>query len=301
VSLEIGLVGVGPWGANILRDLRALGVSVHCCARSDGSSERARVGGATSVVEDPRDLPETCAGFVVATRTISHIDSVLAVLPRERPIFCEKPLSNDLTAARALPEAARRLVFIMHKWRYHPGIIELARIAASGADGPVEGLRLLRLGWGNSHTDVSSLWILAPHDLSIAHAILGETPEPVAAMRDVLAPGADGVVAMLKARSGATVTIEASSGHPSNLRRITMRCRDATYELDSADYALIQRRDHRDGAATSVRVGAEMPLLEELRAFVGHLQGGRPPHTALGEELAMIEAITAIERMAARP
>jgi len=296
--VEIGLIGVGPWGANILRDLRALGGTVHCCARSDGSSERARAGGAASVVERPEDLPATCAGFVVATRTISHIDSILAVLPRGKPIYCEKPLTTNLTTARALPEAAQRLVFVMHKWRYHPGVTELARIAASHVDGPVEGLRLLRLGWGNHHVDISSFWVLAPHDLSIAHAILGETPRPVAAMRDVLGPGADGVVATLRASAGAAVTIEASSGHPSTLRRITMRCRDATYELDSANYASIARRSHNDGAVNRISVNDEMPLLAELRAFLQHVAGGAPPHTSLAEEIVMLEALTGIERMA---
>jgi predicted dehydrogenase len=300
VTVDIGLIGVGPWGANILRDLRTLGANVHCSARSDGSAERAYAGGAASVVNNPSILPETCMGYVVATRTISHIESILAVLPRGRPIFCEKPLTNDLDAARALPEAARKLVFVMHKWRYHPGIVELARVAATQGAGPVEGLRLLRLGWGNHHTDVSSLWVLAPHDLSIAHAILGETPRPVAAFRDVLGPGADGATATLKTRAGVGVTIEASSGHPSNLRRITLRCRDATFELDSMDYGLITRRSHEDGAVARIAVGDQMPLLEELRAFLAHVQGGPPPHTALAEELHMIEAITQIERMAAR-
>ncbi|QGZ95791.1 Gfo/Idh/MocA family protein [Terricaulis silvestris] len=300
MNLEIGLVGVGPWGANILRDLRSLGAVVHCCARSDGSSDRARVGGAASIVEHPDKLPESCAGFVVATRTTSHLDAIRALLPRGRPIFCEKPLSNDLGAARALPAEAHRLVFVMHKWRYHPGIIELARIAATQSAGPVEGLRLLRLGWGNHHTDVSSLWVLAPHDISIAHAVLGETPRPVAAMRDVLGADADGAVAMLETRAGAGVTIEASSGHPSNLRRITLRCRDATFELDSADYATITSRSHSSGEVSHIRVGDEMPLLTELRAFLAHVRGGPPPHTALAEEIRMIEAITEIERMAAR-
>ncbi|MGH6951048.1 MAG: Gfo/Idh/MocA family protein, partial [Vitreimonas sp.] len=252
-AMEIGLVGVGPWGKHILRDLCTLGARVHTVARSPESIGRARTGGAASVVDDPDLLPRSCAGYVVANRTISHLDAVEALLPRGRPIFVEKPLAPDLERIEQLPPEAHQLVFIMHKWRYHPGVIELARIARSRTYGAPLGLRTYRAGWGNPHDDVRALWILAPHDFSIALAVLGEVPRVVSAAADAIGAG-DGAIAQLRTRAGLPVTMELSAAHPTSLRRILLRCRDAVCQLDSADYGAVTVKHIDSGRSETIRV-----------------------------------------------
>lgn len=290
-DVEIGLVGVGPWGRHILRDLRALDACVHAVARSPESVDRARSGGAASIVDAPELLPRSCAGYVVANRTISHLDAVEALLPRGRPIFVEKPLGVDLERIEALPREAHDLVFVMHKWRYHPGVKELARIAGSGDYGPPLGLRTFRAGWGNPHDDVNALWILAPHEFSIALAILGEVPRAVAAAADPVGAGDGGAVAHLRTRAGLPIAMEVSAAHPLNLRRILLRCRDAICQLDSADYTAITIKPVQGRAPDTIPVGDEMPLLAELRAFLAHLDGGPAPVTSLREEIKIVTQI----------
>ena len=294
---EVGLVGVGPWGAYILRDLRALGVTVHVMARSRASIDRARAGGAATITDRLQNLPASCSGFVIANRTVEHLDAVDGLLARDLPIFVEKPLGVDLDRIRRLPDKAHDLVFVMHKWRYHPGILELARIAADRQFGPVEGLRSFRLGWGNLHPDVSSLWILAPHDLSIALAILGETPKVVGAFADPMWGRGDGAIAHLRTRSGVPVTFEVSSGHPSAVRRIVLRCKDAICQLDSSNYEAITVRKTDDASESLIAVDDTMPLLAELKAFVEHLAGGPAPATRLEEEIEIIATIREIEQL----
>jgi predicted dehydrogenase len=295
LNLEIGLVGIGPWGANILRDLRALGAIVHAVARSPDSVARARSGGAASIVNAPGALPPNCDGYVVANRTVSHLDAVEELLPRGRPIFCEKPIGSDVARTKRLPAQAHALVFIMHKWRYQPAIVELARIASAGRYGPVQGLRTVRVGWGNPHADANVLWILTPHDLAIALALLGDVPRLVSAALDPIDPVQHGAVVHLRGRNGVPVTIEVSSGHPTPLRRVLMSCRDAVCQLDSGDYSVLAVRRHGAKESESIRVSDEMPLLAELRAFIDHLRGGPPPLTSLADEIKIIETIAAIE------
>lgn len=292
-GVEIGLVGAGPWGKHILRDLRALGARVHAVARSPESVGRARAGGAASIVEAAELLPRSCAGYVIANRTVSHLDAIEALLPRARPMFVEKPLGVDLERIKALPRKAHDLVFVMHKWRYHPGVVELARIARSGELGAPLGLRTFRAGWGNPHADVSALWILAPHEFSIALAILGEIPRAVAAAADPIG-ASDGAIAHLRTRAGLPVTMEVSAAHPVNLRRILLRCRDAVCQLDSGDYAAVKIKRVDDGQADTIAVSEEMPLLAELRAFLAHLDGGPAPATSLSEEIAIVTEIAAV-------
>jgi predicted dehydrogenase len=214
------------------------------------------------------------------------------LLPRGAPIFSEKALSNDVARAKRLPADAR--VFIMHKWRYHPGVTELARIARDGDYGPVRGFRSYRMGWGNSHSDVSSLWILTPHDLSMALEILGETPRFISAARDPMGVGNDGAIAHLAA-AGVPVTIEMSSGHPIPTRRIMLHCRDAVCVLDAARYHELMVRRFDESEPRVVQLSTEMPLMAELKAFLSHIQGGPAPVTALKDELDIITVLAEIE------
>ncbi|MEX0644950.1 MAG: Gfo/Idh/MocA family oxidoreductase [Parvularculaceae bacterium] len=298
--MEIGLVGTGPWGAHILRDLRALGAVVHAVARSPESIARAKTGGAAEIVAAPDALPPTCDGFVVANRTLSHLDAVEELLPRGRPIFVEKPLGMDVARAKRLAPAAHRLVFVMHKWRYHPGIIELARIAASGEYGPVEGLRSFRLSWGTPHLDVSSLWALAPHEMAIALTIFGEVPRPVAASQDALTRKEAAVIAHLRTSGGTPITFEVSPSHPTKLRRIMLKCRDALLQLEDSNFGAVAAWPIGAREPRMIRVSDEMPLFAELRAFCDHVRGGPPPMTALAEEIEIMEAIAKIDSMATR-
>ena len=162
----VALVGCGRWGRHILRDLVALGCEVIVTARSDESRTRAEHGGAALVVESVADLPAV-DGAVVSTPTTTHARVVEELLAGGMPVFVEKPLTDDPAGARALADAAPERLFVMHKWRYHPGIEALAAIASSGELGPVAAVRTSRVGWGNPHGDVDGVWMLAPHDISI--------------------------------------------------------------------------------------------------------------------------------------
>jgi len=113
------------------------------------------------------------------------------------PVYVEKPLSDAPAAARRLAEAAPDRLVVMHKWRYHPGIEALAAIARSGELGAVVGVRSTRVGWGNPHGDVIAIWMLAPHDISIALEILGHSPEPRDAVAERIGSTVTGVTALL--------------------------------------------------------------------------------------------------------
>ena len=89
-------------------------------------------------------------------------------------------------------------LFVMHKWRYHPGIRMLAELANSGRLGTPERLETIRTGPEALPPDVDVLWHLGTHDLSIAVEILGNVAPVRARGRsrsrgtDHAVPGDDG-------------------------------------------------------------------------------------------------------------
>ncbi len=295
---RVGLIGPGRWGLLILRDLAALGAEVWAVALSAPSADAARAGGATQVVGSLDELP-MLDGYVVATPEHTHLDIIEPLLSRGRPIFVEKPLDVDVQRARALPPAAHGLVFVMHKWRYHPGVEAMARIAASGELGAVRGLVLERLDRATPARKVGPIWILAPHDLSIALHVLGAAPRPVWAARHPAIAAGRGLMAMLETPGGVPVSLAIGVDLPFYRRNMVLGCEQGAVQLaDPMDPHLTIARP---GQELELRpISTELPLLRELRTFLEHLAGGPAPMTPLADELEMLQSIEQLIAMSSR-
>ena len=295
-SARVGLAGCGGWGRYILRDLLSLGCSVSVVARSPESIARAE--GADTIAGSVRELPEV-DGIVIATPTTTHATVIEHALERGVPVFVEKPLTNDPAAADRLAAAAGERLFVMDKWRYHPGVELLRDLARDGSLGAVRGLLTTRIGWGNPHDDVDAAWVLAPHDLSIALEILGELPGARAAVADLSGDDVQGLVGLLGERPWHRLEISVRA--PERRREVQLVCEQGVALLADgySEHVLV----HRDGADEPERreIAAELPLLRELRAFVEHLQGGPPPRSSAAEGALVVRRIAELRALAGAP
>jgi predicted dehydrogenase len=300
-GIAVGLVGHGSWGRHILRDLVALGCFVTVVTRDDGRRAAALETGAESVVAHLDELPDALRGIVVATPITTHAEVVDALLRRDVPLFVEKPLTDDTAAAARLAELAPDRLFVMHKWRYHPGVELLGEIARSEELGAVVGLRTVRVGWGNPHTDTDGIWVLVPHELSIALEVLGTIPEPRSAVAEAVNGTPTGLVGLLG--DDPWLALEVSSADPVHRRAIRLTCRDGVAVLPDpyADHVVVTRGAVQ-GMPTREEekrlISTELPLLRELRAFVEHLDGGPPPRSSAAEGAADVAAVARLRQLA---
>jgi predicted dehydrogenase len=295
---SVGLVGCGRWGRLILRDLIACGAQVHVVARSEASQSNARACGAASVVGDLAAIG-AMDGFVVATPTASHAATIERLLTTGRPIFVEKPMTADLGSARRLVRAAGDRLFVMDKWRYHPAIEAMRAEIASGRAGEVLAIQTVRMGWGNPHDDVSALWILAPHDLAIALHLLGSLPR-LRAVRPLTARNPSlGFTAFLAEDGLPSIEMTIGIASPDHRRRCLVVGGRATMELRDGYDRQIFIRDGEPGApnagARSVDVGDRMPLLAEIKRFLGYLAGGPAPLSSAADGLLVVERLSEIQ------
>ncbi len=304
-GLSIGLVGCGNWGVHILRDLKSLGCRVHVAAQSEKSKAHAKAKGADSIVASVTELPAGLDGFVIATITTAHALVIEQLLERRAPIFVEKPLTPGVERARRLAEAAPNRIFVMDKWRYHPGVEELARIARSGELGPVKEIRTRRLGWNNPHSDVDAVWILAPHEISIVLEILGSVPPVHGAFAEYSSGAPTGLLGILG--QAPRVVIDVSCRRLVRDRSVLVAFERgvATLHDPYSGHILIQRDPNGDGssreAAENRAISKEMPLLRELQAFLEHVKGGPPPRSSAAEGLLVVERVAALRQSAGLP
>ena len=299
--MVVGLVGCGRWGVNILRDLRALGCEVSVVARSEATAERARAGGATVVVPSVEALAGV-EGIVVSTPTSTHADVVEAALALGVPVFVEKPLCDDASRAASLAELGGDRLFVMDKWRYHPGVLELAAIARSERLGRVHGLSTTRAGWGTRHDDVDSAWVLAPHDLAIALEILGRVPRPERAVGFTAGSGVVHLEAALDA-GDAWHTLVVSSRAAEYRRTVTLLCAEGTASLGGGwdSHVTILRAGAESSDGERIETPGELPLLAELRAFVEHLGGGPPPRSSALDGAEIVAVVEQLRNLVLRP
>jgi len=293
----LGLAGAGLWGRNVLRDLLSLGASVLVAEPSEHRRDEALAAGAAGACASVAELSPV-DGFIVATPASTHAAVLEEVLPLGVPVFVEKPFTTDVPSARRFAREAPDRLFVMHNWRYHPGILSLAGIAASGELGPVLGLKTTRTNWTSPRTDVDSTWTLVPHDLSIAIALLGRIPEPRCAVAEIHDGNAVGMTGVLG--DAPWFVFDASNRHRDKRREVRLHGRDGVAVLPDADCGFVEiaRGREADPVMETRPVPARSALLCELDIFLRHLDGGPPPPTTAAEGLLVVEGVVALRRLA---
>jgi predicted dehydrogenase len=297
----IGLVGCGIWGRVILRDLLALGTNVIVAEIDRQGRDAALAGGATAVVNGASDLPAV-DGLIVATPAATHVGAVASLLSRGVPMLVEKPFTTDVASAERLASQGAGRLFVSHTWRYHPGVELLGAIARSGELGPVAGLRSTRANWTSPRTDVDSIWNLAPHDLTLALEILGDIPEPRAAIAERHGTRVVGMHALLG--RDPWLAFEVSNRYRDKRREVRLHCRDGVAVMLDPDGGQIEIT-HGDASSAPSAVtterrsfSPESALTRELTAFLGFLKGGPPPKSPAAEGVEVVRTIVRLRALA---
>jgi len=233
--------------------------------------------------------------IVAVTPIATHASVLEEALQHDVPVFVEKPLCDDPADADHLAELAPDRLFVMDKWRYHPAVLELASIAASGSLGRPRGLRTIRIQPDNRHEE-DATWVLAPHDLAIALEILGEVPRPTAAAGVWDGERLVTLHALLESDRGWHAT-EISERAARVERRVELHCEEGVAVLGGGWDEHIAIHSH-GGGSDRIETPGELPLLAELRAFLGYVAGGSPPKSTVAEGAAAVHAIAEMRRLA---
>ena len=185
---NIGLIGLGYWGKNILRNLHELGV-LHTACDSEQYiiSERKETFKDINYSTDFDDVikePDIKA-VVIAAPAATHYELVKQALLAGKDVFVEKPLALTVKEGEELVDLAEkenRILMVGHILQYHPAVIKLKELISSGELGKIQYIYSNRLNIGKLRTEENILWSFAPHDISVILMLLDEEPIRVSAL-----------------------------------------------------------------------------------------------------------------------
>jgi predicted dehydrogenase len=187
--LRVAVIGYGYWGPNIVRNLHSLESAqvVTVCDRSTTALQRAgrTYPGLSLTTDFPAVLRSPAIDLVaVVTPVWTHYELAKAALENGKHVFVEKPFTSTPQQAETLIELADRKnlkLMVDHTFLFSGAVKKIREIVEAGALGPLYYFDSTRVNLGLFQHDVSVVWDLAPHDLSIMDDIIKDKPEAVVA------------------------------------------------------------------------------------------------------------------------
>jgi UDP-2-acetamido-3-amino-2,3-dideoxy-glucuronate N-acetyltransferase len=227
---RVAVIGAGYWGINHVRNFYELGaLGAVCDTGAYALKAVAERFPATRLETDYRCLlaDGSLRGVVIATPAETHYPMALAAIEAGKDVLVEKPLTLDLAdGARLVKLAARRGAVLMvgHLLEYHPAIIKLRELIASGALGELRYIYSNRLNLGKVRREENILWSFAPHDIAIILRLVGSLPALVTSTGGAyLQPNiADVTVTNIEFPTGVRAHIFVSWLHPHKEQRMVV-------------------------------------------------------------------------------
>jgi predicted dehydrogenase len=202
--IRVGVIGYGYWGPNIVRNFYAQDdtrVELLCDMNPSALARARKNYPGLETTTDPDDILKSTKidAVAVITPVWTHYKLAKAALENGKHVFVEKPFTSTSEQAEELIAlAARKNLTIMvdHTFLFTGAVRKIRELTESGALGNLYYYDSLRVNLGLFQHDVSVIWDLAPHDLSIMdHLIKGE-PEAIVATGESHLNGVEDVAFM---------------------------------------------------------------------------------------------------------
>ncbi len=186
--IGIAVIGYGYWGPNLVRNIAEVPGArlLYVC---DLRKERlAAVKARYPSVEITDDFEQVLRdpsvdAIAIATPVSTHFKLAMKAMMAGKHVFVEKPMAWTVDEARRMVDEAarRRLILAVDHTFVHTGAVRKMREIVENGLGDVYYYDSVRVNLGLFQHDVSVVWDLAVHDLSIMDYVLPERPVAVSA------------------------------------------------------------------------------------------------------------------------
>lgn len=322
--MHVGVIGCGYWGPNLIRNLvenrRCESVTI-CDSKPENLARAAQRFPHLRCVNSVQELlsDRHVEAVLIATPVSTHHVIAKACLQAGRHTFVEKPLAATTAEAEDLireAESAGVALMVGHTFEYSPPVIKIKEIIDSGSLGEIYYVSAIRVNLGLHQKDVSVVWDLAPHDLSMLLYWLNQEPAAVAVMGGAFVQPFISDVAFINIQfaSGTIANIQTSWLSPRKLRQTTIvgshkmliyddtnamervKVFDRGVEFKDPETFSEFSLSYRTGDIVSPHIPATEPLQLEIEHFLDCAMTGKRPRTDGYSGLRVVRVLEAIER-----
>jgi UDP-2-acetamido-3-amino-2,3-dideoxy-glucuronate N-acetyltransferase len=292
MNKKVCVIGAGRWGKNHIKTLHSLGCLAGIVeANSDALFECKEKYPDVRTFASIRDaINVDFDGFTVATQAENHFEIAEFIISHKRHLLVEKPLTLKAKEARHLKEFAEENgvnLMVGHLLLFHPAIRKIKELIERGKIGKLQYIYSNRLNLGTVRTEENILWSFAPHDISIFQYFIGSLPiEVISRGGAFLQPHIhDSSMTVLTYSDNIVGHIFVNWLHPFKEHRMVVVGSKGmfSYEDSSDDKNILFYEKgidwiqgepiKRDGPTETIPYNKTMPLTEELKYFVEHLNG----------------------------
>jgi predicted dehydrogenase len=321
-TINIGVVGCGYWGPNLIRNFRFLAdcrLKVMC----DLNEERLRhLRSLYPEVEGETDFQKLLSrtdidAIAIATSVRLHYPMAKAALLAGKHTLIEKPMAASTAECEELIELAEQrglVLMVGHTFLFSAAVRKIKELVDNGDLGELRYISARRLNLGLFQKDINVAWDLAPHDISIILYVMQELPVSVNCRGAAhITPGIEDVTSMSLQFSRQRSAIIHSSWHdPRKVREMTIvgSKRMIVYDDIVAQEkikvfdARVERPPHYDtfaefhyayhyGDIYSPYIKQDEPLKTECQHFLDSIRQGTEPLTSGHAGLEIVRILAA--------
>ncbi len=322
--IRIGIVGLGHWGPNLVRcfsEISGCTITALC----DRSCEQlARIKERYPGVNCYEDIDlllkdKVVDALVVSTPTRTHFQLAMRALEHGVHVLVEKPLAETSEQCQELIATAKEnscTLFVGHVFLHSSPIGKLRELIVEGELGRINYISSRRLNLGPVRKDVSALFDLATHDISMMLHLLECKPQRVSCCgADLLRPGNHDVcnltmhfpdnrmgmihVSWLDPRKERVLTVvgdrKMAVYDDLDQEKIKVYDKGIILPAESGDFAEFQY-SYRHGGSYSPFLNEKEPLKLECMEFIRCIQQAATPLTDGENGLAVVQVLEAADR-----
>lgn len=177
--MKIGIVGLGYWGPNLVRNFMAQ-PEVEKIIGCDREIERlkfikSKFPGVELTDDYDTLLASDVNAIVIATPVDTHYPLALKAIQAGKHVWIEKPFTSSSSQGEHLIEEANKrklVIFVDHTFIYTGAVMKMKELIESKELGEIIYFDSVRINLGLFQQDVNVMWDLVPHDLSIMRYVL---------------------------------------------------------------------------------------------------------------------------------
>lgn len=322
--VNIGQIGIGMWGRNLLRNFANLPdcrVKV-CCDQNAGALEsiKSLYNHKIKVTCEFNDLlsDKSIDAIVVATLPETHAEFSIKALSCGKHVFVEKPLALSVKDAKEMIKAAKvnkRFLMVGHLLLYHPAVRKLKSYIDEGHLGDIHYLYSTRVNLGQVREIENALWSLTAHDISVAIYLLNQDPVEISVTGNAYLRKniQDVVFVTLSFRNNIIAHIHASWLDPHKVRKFTVvgSKKMAVFDdMESSEKIRLYDKGYdwqknygnyetfltlREGDIHIPKIDMVEPLKLECRHFIDCVMNKKRPFTDGENGLSVLKALKAAQ------